>query len=210
MLQLRPVCGKYIFERPQSCSFQLTHEIESRWEKMQVLNLEKNHRQGKFKEYAEMLNRIRVGSQTPEDIEKLNTRIRPKGHPDLQNVDLFIVCKKSDCGRINEKYLDKLSGEDIFIKARHHLETQKNFKPIICQKEGTIGNSSFMDNLRLKIGCKVILIHNIDTSDGLTNGQLGKLIEILRADDGTILKLIVQFKNENIGKRTEQTIRSLP
>ena len=134
MLQLRPVCGKYIFEGPQNSSFKLTHELDSRWERMQVLNLEINHRQGKFKEYAEILNRIRVGKQTPEDIDKLNTVVRPKDHPDLQNVDLFIVCKKVDCARINEKYLDKQSGEEIFIKARHHLQTQKNYKPLICQK----------------------------------------------------------------------------
>ena len=201
MLQLRPVCGKYIFEGPQNSSFKLTHDLESRWERMQVLNLEINHRQGKFREYAEILNRIRVGKQTPEDIEKLNTVVRTKDHPDLQNVDLFIVCKKVDCARINENYLDKQSGEEIFIKARHHLQTQKNYKPLICQKEGTIGNSSFMDNLRVKLGCKVILIHNIDISDGLTNGQLGILVDVLRADDGTVIKLIVEFKNENIGKK---------
>ena len=107
-----------------------------------------------------------------------------------------------DCARINENYLDKQSGEEIFIKARHHLQTQKNYKPLICQKEGTIGNSSFMDNLRVKLGCKVILIHNIDISDGLTNGQLGILVDVLRADDGTVIKLIVEFKKENIGKKS--------
>ena len=51
-----------------------------------------------------------------------------------------------------------------------------------------------MDKLRLKIGCKIILIHNIDTSDGLTNGQLGTLMDVLRTDDGTAAKLIVKFK----------------
>ena len=75
---------------------------------MQVLNLEINHRQGKFKDYAEILNRIREGKQTPEDIKKLNTRIRPKGHSDLKNVSLFIVCTKKECARINIEYLDML------------------------------------------------------------------------------------------------------
>ena len=106
-----------------------------------------------------------------------------------------IVCTKRECARINTEYLDTLDGNDIFLKARHNLQTQKKYTPFICKKEGTIGNSSFMDNLRLKIGCKVILIHNIDTSDGLTNGQLGALIDILRAGDGTVSGHIVEFKN---------------
>ena len=53
----------------------------------------------------------------------------------------------------------------------------------------------------MKIGCKVILIHNIDTSDGLTNGQLGTLIGIVKAEDGSISKCIVQFKKEKIGMK---------
>ena len=114
------------------------------------------------------------------------------------------MCTKKECARINTDYLDTFDGNDIFIKARHHMQTQKKYKPYICKKEGTVGNSSFMDNLRLKIGCKVILIHNIDTSDGLTNGQLGTLIDVFRADDGTASELIVEFKNENIGKQNRE------
>ena len=71
-------------------------------------------------------------------------------------------------------------------------------------QKGTIGNTSFMDNLRVKIGCKVILIHNIDTSDGLTNGQLGRLVDTLRTEDGTITKFIVEFKNENVGRKNRE------
>ena len=64
------------------------------------------------------------------------------------------------------------------------------------------GNSSFMDILRVKIGCKVILIHNIDTPDGLTNGQLGKILGVIRTKDGGIAKIIIQFNNENVGKES--------
>ena len=204
ILQLCPVCGRFAFECPQNSSYHLTYELESRWHQMQVLNLEINHRQGKYKQYADMLNRIREGKQTQDDIEKLKTRIRPRGHSDLNEVSLFIVCTKRECARINTEYLLNLDGREICIKARHHLQTQKHYKPQICKKEGTVGNSSFMDNLTVKIGCKVILIHNIDTSDGLTNGQLGILIDVIRTNDGTVANFIIEFKNGNVGKQSRQ------
>ena len=53
-----------------------------------MLNLEINHRQGEDRVYAEMLNRIRVGKMTEEDIAKLKTRVRPKNHPDLKEISL--------------------------------------------------------------------------------------------------------------------------
>ena len=61
-----------------------------------------------------------------------------------------------------------------------------------------------MDKLSLKIGCKVILIHNIDTSDGLTNGQLGILRSVIKNEDGVIVKLIVEFKNKNVGAKNRK------
>ena len=86
ILQLKPVCGRYIFDTPQNPSYYLTFQLESLWHKLSVLNLEINHRQGKDRDYAEMLNRVREGIQTKEDIEKLKERIRPLGHKDLKEV----------------------------------------------------------------------------------------------------------------------------
>ena len=200
ILQLQPVCGKFIFDRPSNPSFHLTFELESRWERFAILNLEINHRQGKDKEYADILNRVREGKETEEDMEKLKDRIRLTGHSDLDEVNLFIVCKKKDCGKINTQYIDSLPGDEISVQAKHFLTTEKKYKPFICPKEGTVGTSSFMDMLVMKIGCKIILIHNIDTSDGLTNGQLGELIDVIRAENGTINKCIVRFKIEKVGK----------
>jgi exonuclease III len=65
-----------------------------------------------------------------------------------------------------------------------------------------VGNSSFMDKLILKLGCKIILIHNIDTSDGLTNGQLGRLKDVIRTEDGSISRCIIEFKNEKVGRQS--------
>ena len=194
------MCGKFIFDRPSNPSYHLTYELDSRWKIFKVLNLEINHRQGKDKEYADILNRVREVKQTEEDMEKLKEKILPYGHSDLDDVALFIVCVKKLCAKINNQYIDSLPGNEINIKAKHFLTTEKKFKPFICQKEGTVGNTSFMHLLRLKIGCKVILIHNIDTPDGLTNGQLGLLLDVIKAEVGSMIKYIIKFTNSRIGQ----------
>ena len=74
MLQLRPVLGAFAFEMPTNPEFHATFQLENRWEMFKVINLEINHRQGKDKEYADILNRIRVGKMTEEDVIKIKTR----------------------------------------------------------------------------------------------------------------------------------------
>ena len=203
MMQLKPVLGRYTFERPANSDYHVTHLLQSRWHLLEVVNLETNHRQGNDKTYADLLNRIRTGDQTKDDIDQLQTRVRPKDHPDLADAELFICCTRHKVARHNEAYLNTLQGEMLNIKATNHLATQKKFKPKI-HAEGTIGNSSFMNELKLKLGAKVILIHNINTEDCLTNGQLGILIGVIEAEDNYIDKLVVKFKNNNAGKNTRK------
>ena len=50
-----------------------------------MIVLEKNHRQGEDKIYADMLNRIRVGEETEKDMEELEARVRAKDHEDIKN-----------------------------------------------------------------------------------------------------------------------------
>ena len=116
-MQLQPVCGRYIFERPQNSAYHLTFELDSLWQKFRVLNLELNHRQGKDKVYADMLNRVREAKHTKEDIDKLKEQVRPYGHIDLENVDLYIVCLRetSAKGSIPKKKSHKLWKKSIIF-----------------------------------------------------------------------------------------------
>ena len=130
---------------------------------LQVINLTTNHRQGNDKTYADLLNRIRTGDHTPEDLELLETRLRPKDHKDLSKADLFICCTRKKVAEHNEGYLTSLPGEQFELQAINHLATQKKFKPKI-HPEGTIGQTSFMNQLKLKLRAKWTT-RNPDRSD---------------------------------------------
>ena len=185
LMQLRPVLGKFIFDDPVLKEYQETHLCNPRWQMFECTLLEKNHRQGKDKSYADLLNRIRTGSHTEEDMEILETRIRKKGHPDLETAELFIGGKRKQCSILNEEYIFhkiKDSGKLFKINSINYSSTKKEFKPKVEEKDGTIGTTSFQDVLFLRIGAKVMVIHNVDTLDGITNGQLGIIGKTLTFD----------------------------
>ena len=69
---------------PKSQQFLLAYELDSLWHKFGCIILEKNHRQGDDKIYAELLNRARIGEETKEDIETLKKRVRSEKHPDIR------------------------------------------------------------------------------------------------------------------------------
>ena len=109
-----------------------------------------------------MLNRVRVGKQTKEDIAILSERVRSAKHPDLKEASLYIVCKRRDCAIINKDYLNSINGELFTIKARHHHATRKNYKAFIEPKEGAVASKSLINELHLKIGAKLMIIHNLE------------------------------------------------
>ena len=49
-----------------------------------------------------------------------------------------------------------------------------------------------------------MLIHNIDTVDGLTNGQLGILVDVIKTTEGKVDKLIVKLQNIKAGRQNRQ------
>ena len=189
IFQLPPVAGRPAYARPTNVQYHNTFELENRWEMLAVINLTENHRQGEDKPFADLLNRLRFvqrGDMLPEDIETLKSRIRPERHPDLQGAAINVVCRRATAFKMNMENLKKHPGDETVKKAVHYKKDQKNFKPKIEKKDGSIGTTAYMDELRLKIGVKVMLLRNIDTSDSLTNGQTGILTHIEIDSSGSV------------------------
>ena len=70
LMQLQPVMGRWIFDRPQDDSWQNSYEWNDLWSHFTPYIFEQNHRQGENKEYADILNRIRIGMHNEEDVKK--------------------------------------------------------------------------------------------------------------------------------------------
>ena len=204
MMQLKPCMGRYIFQDPLNQDFITTHRIDSRWNKFSSVILEKNHRQGKDKQYADLLNRVRIETHTEEDLELLETRVRPKGHKDLKEVDIYITGKRKECAKANLLYIVRLSGSMLKLRAIHDHPLRKNYKGRVDSRDGTVGDTGFMDQLILKENAKVMIIYNINTLDSLTNGQIGVLVDATKSQDDKVNMLIIKLNNPKAGQENRK------
>ena len=202
--QLRPVKGRFVFEKPVCVDYHLAYGdgTDSLWRSFDVIHLTENHRQGNDKTYADLLNRVRVGEQTEEDLELLKTRVRGKDCKDLEGT-LLMACKKVAVNEHNEKSLNILQSKLHSIEAKHLSKLNKNFKPYV-KKDGSISDTQFLDVLNLKIGARVMLIYNIDVSDLLCNGALGIVIGVEVSKNGAVEKVIVKFDNPKAGMNSRK------
>ena len=132
-MQLKPCLGRYIFDEPINSDYKLEHQLGQHWRDFEVITLEENHRQDGDRDYADMLNRFRVGQQTEKDMEKLQTRVRPLNHPDIKNA-VFISCKNKEVEKLNKWRLYEINVEKIILEAINTHATITNFKPPIGNK----------------------------------------------------------------------------
>ena len=199
IMQLKPIKGRYIFDEPINVDYKVDYHLGLHWKKFDVILLEENHRQDKDKEYADMLNRFRVGDQTMDDMEVLENRIRPVDHPDTAGA-VFILCTNVEVEKRNKVKLQMIENEKITLEAVNTHPTIKNFRPSIS-KRGTVKDTPFMQTLELKKGARVQLTYNIDTLDGLTNGARGVVESFVKNNAGNVEKVMVKFDETYQGQQ---------
>ena len=208
ILQLRPVCARYIFEEPVCESFLLAFLISSLWQKFDVVVLRHNHRQGEDKEYADVLNRLRIGQVTDEDVQLLETRVRPMNHPEIPLEALVVSCRNVEVNKINEDRLATINETEYIFEARNYTRTQKQINPG-TDAAGSIKGTPLQKQLKLKLGAKVMLTFNIDTCDCLTNGALGEVIGYRFDQNGEIRQVYVHFYDADCGKTRRKNFVTL-
>ena len=196
LLQLPPVRAAQVFEAPRDEKYREYHEMVNLWEMFKNVELTQNHRQAGDREYAFMLNRISMGEQTEEDINILASRISEESPSEA----LYIFGTNDPCKKHNDIYLEKLDGEMHIFKV---LYPKNGTLARVCKNTGRVKPTSFLEELRLKVGAKVIIINNVDTSDYLSNGTCGYVagFDWSRGNKPEITKILVQCEDPRAGAK---------
>lgn len=121
-----------------------------------------NHRQEGDKKFFDILNRMREGCITDEDIVTLNTRCMQK---EVKNV-LSLFPKKADAEQKNRDELDKICSKEYIYECSVILNGTNNKNPNL---ESIFPIS---EELHLKVGAMVMMVSN-DTSHRWVNGTIG-------------------------------------
>jgi hypothetical protein len=200
IMQLQPVQGKYIWCKPNNEQYLNSYLVNPHWEHFSIISLVQNHRQQKDMEYANMLNRIRVGEQTDEDISRLHERVVPDNHQDIKDA-LIIACKHTSVNKYNSESLERLTTPLIEIEAINSHTNLPNYRPRLHDKKRTVHETAYLQTLKLKIGCRVMVIDNVDVLDKLCNGSIGTLQAVTRDKRGNIENMMIEFDDPDTGRK---------
>ena len=65
---------------------------------------------------------------------------------------------------------------------------------------GTVDDTNLCEVLKIKVGARVMLVLNVDTADGLVNGSLGIISDIVTENNGNVKCIIVKFDSDKAGQ----------
>lgn len=126
--------------------------------------------------YKDILNRIRKGKQTINDILIIKNRLISSLKLNGENIDtrnsikLYPLNKQVSIE--NNKRLVLLPGKLVEYKAKYF-----GYKCLQDELKTQFENCD-RDLIKLKIGARVMLTYNLNVEDGLCNGSLGTIIEL--------------------------------
>lgn len=206
LFQLKPVFDKWIFENSKDAYSALATNI---WqEHFKMYELSEIMRQKDDREFAELLNRLREGKHTEQDIEVLKGRIL-KVKPGESDYPMNITHLFSSNQAVD--------GHNVKI-----FNNSKNQKVNICAVDIIIGDLSDKLKERMKqkipndptktmglfsvcsvhVAAKYDLTTNVSVPDGMTNGAECTVKKIdYRVADSTRPSIVwVIFQDTNIGR----------
>ena len=144
------------------------------WEKFQLHELVEIVWQSSDPDFAQLLNRVREGQQTDNDV----IQIKALANTDTATwPDEFVKVYLNNylAGQENEDCIGKLDSEVVVIKAQDgNKDIETNTCSIsIPDNIGLSQTANIPAKLKLCVGARVMLTDNISVSDRLINGSIG-------------------------------------
>lgn len=189
------------------------------WAEFDFKQLTINCRQQDDKPYGEMLNRIRIGMPTVEDIKALEARFIPKeaNLDTIANAVTFFIEKQKECPnlltlfpttqsvelfntemskrKITNAYNIQAIDDNPYEKPSFKEPRYKNKRAFKAKKRKTADTAGLEQLLAVGIGSRVILKRNTNVNAGLCNGALGTVTGFNIENEETVTGILVKFDN---------------
>ena len=199
LYQLRPVKQSFVFDFPDDDYAKLHDPL---WYQFKFAELTEIMRQKDDKLFAELLNRVRTDSCTEADIKLLETRVIKDTSEDYPYDSLHVYTMWKNVNKYNAEMMEKLNGPKYTIKSvDNKVDKNSGLKVEFSHRASDTGGLS--SEIKIAVGCRVMLTYNIDVSDGLVNGATGTVVHISSVQN-SVIAILVNFDNANVGKRAMQ------
>ena len=211
LFQLRPVGDAWIFANNRNEYASLAPNLWQTY--FTMFELTEIMRQKDDAPFAQLLNRIREGKHTEEDLDLLKTRTIHSVNPNYQTLknELHLfpcnaavdahntnIYNSATTKKVEVKCFDAVLGEDT-NKVKSYLLDQLRGK-----KTNDTGNLA--EILYVAVGLCYDTTHNIAVNDGICNGTpcILKKIHCFGSENDPPSCLWVQFPDESIGRQTRK------
>lgn len=215
LIQLPPVNADHIFVNLSESdidkylgslgSFEL-------WRLFQYDELRINMRQQNDNTFRDIQARIRIGIVTDDDIKVLEAR-KLKFSSDTYNGRIDEICyfltQSSEnivcllptcalCDSLNTAMLNRIESDQIELLANDTISTRvhslrNKVNKMLSNDNGDISRTAGLAKvITIKIGAQVMIRRNIDTSIGLVNGSICKVISVI-SNNGHVDKIVVEL-----------------
>ena len=146
-----------------------------------------------------LLNNVRIGKLTENDTELLKSRF-VETNSELFPEDVVHIYSENEPARLhNISMFEKIDKESFTLNAVDQVPDRVPkhvYDRILGQRQSQTSGLAF--KLTIKVGAKVMLTYNVDTTDKLINGQIGTIVYI-ETQNENIKTIYVKFDKPNIG-----------
>ena len=204
LFQLEPVSGSYIFIQQKTGFMPLASNI---WTDLfNMFELKQIMRQAESKQFAELLNRLREGHQTFDDLNILKSRVIKRDSPDYPHDATHLMYTNQSVDAHNSQVILRSENPAVTISAKDRVNVGST-PPNMCQL--------FFQNFRkhhakkcqlpnvvvvVYIGIFYDLTVNMNTEDGLTNGASCQVMKVDNSDTYASGTIWVNLLDTSIGK----------
>ena len=212
LLQLPPVGQRAVFSDP---SDEMAAIYGSLWKThFKIIELTEVQRQKGDQSFADLLNRMRVGEHTVEDIALLNSRQISQTNPMYPAQATHVFAYNKDIHHHNSSMLETLTNHCYTLHVKDSKRDEQTKRIEITSFPDMSGG--LPKELILTIEARVILTgtKNLDVTDGLVNSAAGVVTRFLPTpdpDDDTYSPkfVLIKFDDECIGRKKRQVSKAI-